>query len=437
MNGGASRAGLAVLGGGIAGIAAAHTARSLGTEATVFEAAGRAGGLLDCFSVGGFRFDHAVHLSFTSSRTVRSLFDRVPYLTHRPVPVNCEQGRWLKHPVQNNLFPLPVPERIEAIASFVARPAEAEPSDYRDWLIRQYGSYIAERYPMRYTEKYWTVPAERLSTGWIGSRMYRPSLQEVLQGALTDETPNTYYAKEMRYPAKGGYRSFLTPMLDGLDIRCGKRAVRVDPKRRTIAFADGSAVHYERLISTLPLPALIGLMPDAPAPVREAAEGLWATSIALVSVGFRVPDAAKHLWFYVYDEDILAARAYSPSLKSPDNAPPGCSSLQFEVYYSRHKPLRMGAEHLAGHIADVIERLKIASRRDIAFIDTRTVPYGNVVFDQGMERRRGIVRTYLESQSIAAAGRFGEWGYLWSDQSLLSGRRAALRLLAAHDAEGH
>jgi protoporphyrinogen oxidase len=59
------------------------------------------------------------------------------------------------------------------------------------------------------------------------------------------------------------------------------------------------------------------------------------------------------------------------------------------------------------------------------------LPYGNVVFDLGMEARRDRVRAWLESQGIQVAGRFGEWDYLWSNQSLMSGLRAAERALAA------
>ena len=37
---------------------------------------------------------------------------------------------------------------------------------------------------------------------------------------------------------------------------------------------------------------------------------------------------------YIYDEDIPPARVYSPSLKSADNAPAGCSSLQAEIFFA-------------------------------------------------------------------------------------------------------
>ena len=49
--------------------------------------------------------------------------------------------------------------------------------------------------------------------------------------------------------------------------------------------------------------------------------------------------------------------------------------------------------------------------------------YANVIFDHNIYKSREIVRDYLASIGIETIGRFGEWDYLWSDQSLLSGFR--------------
>jgi hypothetical protein len=37
------------------------------------------------------------------------------------------------------------------------------------------------------------------------------------------------------------------------------------------------------------------------------------------------------------------------------------------------------------------------------------------------DEARKVVRDYLSSVGIETIGRFGEWDYLWSDQSLMSG----------------
>ena len=410
-----------ILGGGIAGISAAWHACKLGRKAVIFEAKERWGGLLDHFELDGFRFDNAVHLAFGSNEKYRKVLKMTEYITHRSEPYNFEQGCWLKHPVQNNLYPLPPQEKVEAIKSFIGRPDPTAAVDYRQWLVQQFGEVIAGRFPARYTEKYWTVPAEQLSTEWIGNRLYKPTLDEVLLGAMTDQTPLTYYLPEMFYPRKGGFRTFLEPLVKGLDLRTGKEAVWIDPHKKYVECSDGSREYYQHLVSSVPLPELIGMLEETPPAVKETAATLWATSIALVSLGFKTPQAGKHLWFYIYDRDILPSRVHAPYLKSPDNVPPGYSSLQFEIYYSRNKPLNLVPEELVEHVITAAGKMKLVSRSDIVVTDYRTLPYGNVVFDQGMVKRREFVLDHVRQCGLIPVGRFGEWDYHWAEQSFLSG----------------
>ncbi|MGM0652435.1 MAG: protoporphyrinogen/coproporphyrinogen oxidase [Bacillota bacterium] len=414
-----------IIGAGVAGLSAAVHARRAGHEVVIFEAKERWGGLLDHFDLNGFRFDNAVHFGFSKNDDYRAVLEKTDYITHRPEPYNYEQGRWLKHPVQNNLYPLPAEDKVEAIKGFVKRPARRKDAHYGQWLVEQFGQVIAERYPGRYTRKYWTVPAEQLSTDWIGNRLYRPSLDEVLFGAMTGETPSTYYLPEMIYPRGGGYSAFLEPLLEGLDLRTNREVVYIDPLKKYVRCLDGSREYYRHLISSMPLPELAKMIEGAPAAVTETAETLWATSVALVSLGFNTERVAdEHLWFYIYDEEILPARAHAPYRKSPANAPQGCSSLQFETYYSRQKPLPCSGGALIEHVIEAAEKMQLASRQDLAVSDFRTLPYGNVVFDQGMAGRRDFVLDYVQKQGILPVGRFGEWAYLWADQCYLSGKKA-------------
>ena len=423
MSGLMQHADVLVLGGGIAGLGAAWRAREQGREALVCEARERAGGLLDHFSVDGFRFDNAVHLSFATEPRVRELFDRTPSITH-PADARCfETDRWLKHPVQNNLHPLPAADKVALLKSFLARPDTLTGADYEAWLRHQYGDAIAERYPLRYTRKYWATPAQELGTAWIGPRMRRAELDEVLLGLFSDDTPHAYYTKEMRYPKQGGYRAFIEPLIAETRFLYAHRAVAIDPQQRRVRFDNGAEIGYETLVSSLPLPLMPQLIEGMPREVAADAQSLRATSIDLVSVGLRRP-LVKDLWFYIYDEDILASRAYSPSVKSPDAAPAGCSSLQFEVY-SRGPQSAYAPAQLLDNTRLALQRMGIAEAADIAVLHHKHLPWGNVIFDSGMEARRDRVRHWLrESAGLRTCGRFGEWDYLWSNQSLLSGHAA-------------
>ena len=410
---------IAILGAGIAGLGAAFRAAELGVEAVIFEARQSAGGLLDNFIIDGFRFDHAVHLSFASEELVRGIFDRTPFYTHRSDSCCFETDRWLKHPIQNNLFPLPANDRVELIKSFLERTSELKGDDYESWLRHQYGDAIAERYPIRYTTKYWCTPASQLSTSWIGNRMRWAELGEILFGAMSPDTPNQYYTKEMRYPKAGGYKAFIQPLIKSADVRCGYRCNNIDLIRKQLIFENGNVVRYERLISSLPLPELISITNGIPDEIVQAAQMLKSTSIDLVSVGFN-RKIVKDLWFYIYDDDIRASRAYSPSVKSPENAPPGCSSLQFEIY-SRGPESMFDSENLKQNTLFALKKMGISSGGDVVVLDHRHVRYGNVIFDRGMEKRRGLIRKYLNSKGVKTIGRFGEWDYLWSNNSFMSG----------------
>lgn len=407
-----------ILGAGIAGLGAALRCRENRKHAVVFEANDRAGGLLDNFVINGFLFDNAVHLSFATEPKVREVFDITSYITHPADAWNFEKNNWLKHPVQNNLFPLSPEEKVELITSFLSRSDKLD-ENYESWLRHQYGDKIAERYPLKYTLKYWGTPAKNLSTSWIGNRMRRAEVEEILFGAFTDQTPNTYYVKEMRYPEHGGYRAFIEPLIEQSDIRLNHRASKIDLVNKTVTFHNNVTVSYDSLITTLPLPHFIELCIDVPKDISHAAKELVATSIDLISIGLNKP-IVKDLWFYIYDEDILASRAYSPSVKSPNNVPDGCSSLQFEIY-SRGTKSRYSVEELKTNTIAALRKMNIAAEEDIAFVHHKHLPYGNVIFDIGMEENRQTVRSFMKQNAVISCGRFGEWDYLWSNQSFLSG----------------
>lgn len=412
-----------ILGAGISGLGAAYSLRQKGETPLVLEKDETYGGLCGCFTIDGFTFDRFVHLSFAKDERVLNIFNTSAkrIITHIPNPYNIYNRKWIKHPAQNNLYPLSAEEKSLIIKDFLSRPnnVEADKIDnYEQWLRIQFGNYFAEHFPMKYTKKYWMCEAKELETRWVGQRIYQPSVEEVIKGSQTADTPVTYYAKEMRYPASGGYRQFFSLLAEGTDIRYGKEVTNIDTTKKTVKTSDNTTYHFTRLISTLPLNLYPSLMPGMPEDIKEAARKLKATSGYHVSIALKTKDIPPYLWWYIYDEDILAARVYSPSLKSPNNAPEGCSSLQMEVYCAENA---FTEQELKERTVGKLIEMGIIKEEDILFTHIGFEAYANVIFDKNIYVCREKVRKYLISQGIEPIGRFGEWGYLWSDQSLLSG----------------
>lgn len=413
-----------VLGAGISGISAAYHLGLKNIDTTIYEKDSEWGGLCGNFTLDGFRFDKSVHLSFASDEYVKKLmYGETPYHKHPPEASNYYEGCWVKHPAQNNLFPLPAETKVKIITDFIKNAdKEHTITDYESWLRAQYGNYFAEKFPMRYTRKYWTLDASELSTTWVGTRLSQPNMEEVLLGSYTSDIPNAYYAKEMRYPKKGGYKSFLNTMQKECAIELNKEVTAINPTSKEVSFSDTSIEKYENLVSSLPIPHMITLLPDVPQNVIDASEKLLPSSVAIVSLGFNKPNLAEHLWYYIYDEEFLPARCYSPSIKSPDNVPKGCSSVQFEVYFSDRKDLPLSGDSLIEDIITKGIKMGLFERGDIVVQDVRILPYGNIIFYEGMESDRQVVLDYLASLNIYGVGRFGKWEYLWTDQCVLTGR---------------
>ena len=120
-----------------------------------------------------------------------------------------------------HLYGLPTDLIVSIISDFVAaRETSAERVDnYEQWLRMAYGDTFAEAFPMVYGRKYHTTTMDHLTTDWLGPRMYRPSLDELLRGALGQSDAETHYVTRFRYPTRGGFQSYLQPFFERLDTR--------------------------------------------------------------------------------------------------------------------------------------------------------------------------------------------------------------------------
>lgn len=420
-----------VLGGGPAGLSAGYTLNNAGIKALVYDKNDAPGGLCRSFNVGEYVFDTFAHVNFCKDEYVMSMLEgKTEYLIHQPEAYNYCSGIWVRNPVQNNLLPLDVDERIRVIKSFLQRNQENTPKNYGEWLEVQYGEYFAKTYPARYTRKYWTVEPEVLETKWIEGRMYTPTIDEVLKGAMSSEMPNVHYSKEMHYPQRGGFGAFLKPFIqdsfNGMKELC---ELRVEEK--IAVFSDGDTVSYDRLVSTIPLDCLIEAISDKEIPesVKDAVEALDYTSGVMVSIGLKKQHNSPALWFYIYDEDIHPARVYCPDIKSVNNVPEGGSALQAEIYFSKRKPLTKSIEELKKQTILQLVQVGLFEAEDVVVTDARVEKYANIMFTESIYSARKIVHDYLDELGIGYAGRFGEWDYLWLGQSILSGKRAAEKII--------
>jgi len=147
-----------------------------------------------------------------------------------------------------------------------------------------------------------------------------------------------------------------------------------------------------------------------------------------------VADRAELLdahWTYFYDRDVIFSRLSTPHLQSPNNVPPGCGSLQAECYFSsKYKPFAGAPEDCIPIVVADLRRCGILREEDtILFENAMHVPYANVIFDHDRADALQTVHGYLDEIEVRYCGRYGEWAYIWTDESFMSGENAAQRVL--------
>jgi protoporphyrinogen oxidase len=427
-----------ILGTGMGAFGAATRLAAADRSAVLYDANPYPGGHTATFDAGqGFLFDDGPHVSFTKHARIGDLlaanvggaFEEV-----RARINNYWHGSWIPHPVQMHLYGLPTDLVVDVIADFVAVHAtdEAEVRDYEGWLRASYGNTFAETFPMVYGRKYHTTTMDHLTTDWLGPRMYRPSLDEVLRGALAPTDADVHYVTSFRYPSRGGFESYLRPWLEQFDVRLGKRVTSIDPSACTIGFADGTGAAYDRLVSSLPLRELVPMITGAPASVVDAAGRLSFTSAVMVNLGVDREDVSQAHISYVYDEDVIFPRLNFPHLLSPNNVPRGTSSIQVELYFSdRYRPLTVPPESLIDEVIDGLQRIGVLREDDRILVrEARLVRYANIIYDHERSAAVATIHDYLAEIGIARCGRYGDWNHAWTDESFLSGELAAEQILS-------
>lgn len=418
-----------VLGAGLAGLAAAERLRENGQPVLVLEARSQIGGHASSINRAGFTFDEGPHVLFSQDEEVVAALTRYTGAeeTRDARILNFFEGGWIPHPVQCNLVAVPPEIAAACVLDFLDAPAIDAPQNYADWCYAALGRRISETFTFPYTRKYWGTEPQDLSTEWVGERVYRPSVEEVVKGALVARTASAqHYITQFRYPSFDGFGAFARSFELAGVLELQSTVASIDHQRNTITLSTGRTLRYDSLISTMPLPALVDIIDDVPHVVTAAARRLIATSVVLVDLSLRTPPRTDAHWFYAYDKDLPFARCSMPHLLSPSTVPQGCGSIQAEVYYSSSKPLVGSLEDLRTSVINGLIATGLITAHDILAADVRVVKFANVIFDHHRRESVEIVRNWLGGVAgVLLAGRYGLWEYLWSDGAVRSGWRAS------------
>jgi len=425
-----------ILGAGLSGLSVAFHLHRKKTDFLLFEKENKVGGLCRSKNVRGFTFDYAGHLlhfrhNYTA-RLVKSLLGG-NLERHKRSAWIYSLKRYTPYPFQANLFSLPKKVAEQCLLDFIRVHnnglKSCKDNNFEAWLYHTFGRGIAKYFMVPYNRKFWTVPANKLTTDWIDGFIPVPSLGQIVEGTLGRSKELFGYNSYFWYPRKGGIGQLpfvLSRNLKNIYTDC--KIVSIDTEKKEIIMQSRAKEKFDCLISTLPLPEL-GRVISSPHPkVKTALKRLRWNSIYNLNLGSELNGQPSRHWVYFPEENVSFYRLGYFSNFSSSLAPAGKSALYIEVAYSTDIPLDKSGiiERIKGQLLKINLIHKKDTRTCIE--DVNDIEYGYPIYDNNYQDSRTLIMQYLREKGILSCGRYGSWSYMSMDDVIMEGKEVADRL---------
>jgi protoporphyrinogen oxidase len=411
-----SNTGIAIVGGGMAGLLCGTALKEMGFEDfLILEASDAPGGLCRSTSSRGFSFDLGIHGLYSKTPELADRLGRV--VEHSKINVSIAdiwRSRYRRHPIYWNMYGLPITKRCLEEFDRADGPADPTGLNFEEWCRLSFGDCIFEEFLAPYYRKFWALEPSELTASWMGPRVPVPTHEQIRDGASRLTTANEHYVQSVWYPNRGGFGAYAAALAYDLPIAFNAPVVGLDPAARLLHVRNQDDVKFQVAILCIPLPIIGEILIGQPSDVAAAARKLRCTSLNLVNIALDCEQALTAHWIYSLDSDISFARLSAPDMWSQENAPLGCSSLQAEIYSP------MGID-LTGSVVDRVigdlQQLKIIrSAADILFINTRYEKYGNVIYDLDRDASVERIQEHLAPRGLLTCGRYARWTYALIDE---------------------
>lgn len=346
------------------------------------------------------------------------------------------------------------------------RPIRPE-SNLEEFFINRFGRELYQTFFKSYTEKVWGVPCRRISAQWGTQRIKGVNIRLAVTHALKQALPRraanssvdsvaqkateTSLIEKFLYP-KFGPGQMWEKCADEIVKRGGEihfhwRVTRIESAGGLCrgVVATNSVTGAERkfaaecVFSSMPVVKLIDAMDDAPADVREIAEGLVYRDFITVGVLLRHMrsldrdgSAMTDNWIYVQDSKYMVGRIqlfqnWSPWLVRD----PSLTWLGLEYFCSKGDGLwEQPDDFIASMAVDELIQMGITDRDDVLDRVVLKVPKAYPAYWGSYAKFDRIRQWTDEIENLFLVGRNGMHRYNNQDHSMLSAMVAVDNIIA-------
>jgi protoporphyrinogen oxidase len=408
-----------VIGAGPAGIGAALT---LGNDCAVLEQAATIGGLANSIVIDGAVFDLGGHSFHTPHPDVREAVFNALDMYEQQRDARCFAfGELIPYPFQKNYRLLSNKQVVAECAAGLDADDGTDAENFEAFITHRFGRGIAKHFMLPYNRKLWGRDLKRLAADWTQERVAAPEgVKEKF-----DQTGGTRKPLQgdtrVAYPARGGFGEIFKALANRIpDLRYNERVTRIDARARILYTLSGHVLRWRTIVSTLPLPVLLGLIDGAPAELKAKAAQLdyLSLKLGLVVVGHPVNTDIQRI--YSAEPQVAAHKIAVNHNSSEYLRRLPHHGIISEIAVGPDKPL-LRTDIREWMIAGLELTGLIKDRAAIRHAEIRDVPYAYPVPSHDREAIVSEIAGWLEDAGLHSVGRFGQWAYINSDEAIHRG----------------
>lgn len=422
-----------ILGAGLSGISTAYHLG--GRDHLVIEKNDHPGGLCTSEHKNGFTFDqtgHWLHLSKDPTKALfRSLFPDDAVSIERKTHI-FSHGVYTLYPFQSNTYGLPPQVVKECLIGFVKALYTADKSkakeNFYEWCMAYLGEGISKHFMIPYNSKIYTVHPKDMASHWCDYYVPKPTLDEVIEGAVTAPERKVGYNAAFNYPKLGGIGELpkrFFAKTNAANYRFNTRPTAIDLDKKVVTLDSGEQVHYRHLVSSIPLRDFLNLVTGSFAPTAKMiAARMQIAAVSYLNIALKKSVGHRGHWFYIPEETFMPYRVGSFSNIHAPLAPQGSGSLYVEY---THQGSFTDTDKLTEESIRLIGAMGLIDddEEDIDFIDHRRIDNGYVIFHREYFDDMKTILEYFGRTGVLPVGRYGKWTYNAMENAILDGKEAA------------
>lgn len=392
-----------IIGAGVSGLS--YAMFSPNTDYRIFEASDSVGGYCKTTLRNGYVWDYSGHFFHFRDKDIEKIVETYlsdeDLITVQKMTRIKYKNKLIDYPFQQNIHQLPKSEFIDCLYDLF-QAGDAPYRNFEQMLYCKFGKAIANKFLIPYNSKLYACDLNTLDKDAMGRFFPYAAKEDIIRNFK--HTNNQTYNASFVYPKLGAiqYINAITSHIDTSKIVLKQQITDIDLRAHTARTASGEVIRYDKLISTVPFPALLRL---CNCPFDESVYS-W-NQVLVFNLGFakQGKDTQDH-WIYFPERKYCFYRVgfYSNILRQDR------MSLYVELGFNRHE--EVCPERCLERVLTDLKKANILSE-DNPLVDYETIvmnPAYVHITEQSVEdvqRKKQVLAQY----DVYSIGRYGSWTY--------------------------